>query len=181
MKNVIVLGAGRIGRCIAELLARRGDIRVTLGDQNLGAFEGVSASIRRVQLDVSDPEMLGKALSGHEVVLSACQFSDSVRIAEVALEKGLSYFDLTEDVAATEAIRELSKKAAVGQVFVPQCGMPGRRLRLSEPVGPFRISTLIRSGCSSATRIAYAAPNELATTFTGWPAISRMKSVMSST
>lgn len=126
MKNVIVLGAGRIGRCIAEILARRGDIQVTLGDQNSSAFEGVSPSIRRVQLDVSDPELLRKALSGQNVVLSACQFSDSLGIAEAALDEGVSYFDLTEDVAATEAIRELSKRAAPGQVFVPQCGLaPG--------------------------------------------------------
>jgi saccharopine dehydrogenase-like NADP-dependent oxidoreductase len=39
---------------------------------------------------------------------------------------GASYFDLTEDVATTETIRELSRKAAKGQVFVPQCGLaPG--------------------------------------------------------
>ena len=42
------------------------------------------------------------------------------------MEAGASYFDLTEDVATTKAIRKIAKHAAKGQIFMPQCGLaPG--------------------------------------------------------
>ena len=45
-------------------------------------------------------------------------------MAEVAREEGLHYFDLTEDVSATDQVRKLAKGAK--QVFAPQCGLaPG--------------------------------------------------------
>jgi saccharopine dehydrogenase-like NADP-dependent oxidoreductase len=45
-------------------------------------------------------------------------------VAEVARAEGLHYFDLTEDVAVTEAVRKLAEGAK--QVFAPQCGLaPG--------------------------------------------------------
>lgn len=126
MKRVVVLGAGRIGRCIGEILASRGDIEVTLGDQNAAAFTGVSESVVRAKLDVRDEAALASVLSGKDAVISACPFSDSLRIARAALHAGVSYFDLTEDVAATEGIRELARTAQAGQVLVPQCGLaPG--------------------------------------------------------
>ena len=45
-------------------------------------------------------------------------------VAEVARAEGLHYFDLTEDVAVTEAVRELAEGSK--QAFIPQCGLaPG--------------------------------------------------------
>jgi saccharopine dehydrogenase-like NADP-dependent oxidoreductase len=47
-------------------------------------------------------------------------------IAEVALEAGVSYFDLTEDVETTRSVRAIAEQAKPGQVFMPQCGLaPG--------------------------------------------------------
>jgi len=47
-------------------------------------------------------------------------------VAEAALQAGASYFDLTEDVATTRQIREISRASRPGQVFMPQCGLaPG--------------------------------------------------------
>ena len=40
------------------------------------------------------------------------------------MSEGLHYFDLTEDVAVTDAVRKLAEGAE--QVFAPQCGLaPG--------------------------------------------------------
>ena len=47
-------------------------------------------------------------------------------MARAALESGLSYFDLTEDVATSDAVAAIAESAADGQIFMPQCGLaPG--------------------------------------------------------
>ena len=47
-------------------------------------------------------------------------------MARAALDSGLSYFDLTEDVATSDAVAEIAESAADGQIFMPQCGLaPG--------------------------------------------------------
>jgi saccharopine dehydrogenase-like NADP-dependent oxidoreductase len=126
MQRVMVLGAGRIGRCIAEILHSRGDILVTLGDQNRDALLNVPNGVLAEHVDVRDVEALGRLLKGYQAVLSACQFGVNAGIARAALASGASYFDLTEDVATTHAVREIAGGAGGGQVFVPQCGLaPG--------------------------------------------------------
>jgi saccharopine dehydrogenase-like NADP-dependent oxidoreductase len=126
MRKVMILGAGRIGRCIAEILQKRGDIEVTIGDRDPVSFAALPSGVKTLTLDVHDHQALSSALSGQEAVLSACQYSESPHIAAAALEAGVSFFDLTEDVASTETIRTLSRGARPGQVFVPQCGLaPG--------------------------------------------------------
>jgi saccharopine dehydrogenase-like NADP-dependent oxidoreductase len=126
MRKVTILGAGRIGRCIAEILQSRGDIEVTLGDRDHGSLRAAAPGVRTLTLDVHDGQALRAVLAGQEAVLSACQYSESPNIATAALETGVSFFDLTEDVASTQTIRELSRGARPGQVFVPQCGLaPG--------------------------------------------------------
>ena len=49
------------------------------------------------------------------------------RVAEAALAAGVSYFDLTEDVATTRrGARRSPSRRATGQIFMPQCGLaPG--------------------------------------------------------
>jgi saccharopine dehydrogenase-like NADP-dependent oxidoreductase len=79
-----------------------------------------------VRMDVADPVALRAAMKGRQVVVSACSFDVNERIAQAALESGLSYFDLTEDVDTTVAVKRIAKSARDGQVFVPQCGLaPG--------------------------------------------------------
>ena len=125
MPKMTVLGAGRIGRCIAELL-RRSNLDVQLADVRPKALEGIDPKITTRTVDVTDAHALRELLNGSEVVISACQFHENPGIARVALETGASYFDLTEDVATTNLVRELSRSARPGQVFVPQCGLaPG--------------------------------------------------------
>jgi saccharopine dehydrogenase-like NADP-dependent oxidoreductase len=57
-------------------------------------------------------------------VVSGLPYFCNVTVARVAREYGLHYFDLTEDVAVTEAVRELAEGS--DKVFAPQCGLaPG--------------------------------------------------------
>ena len=71
-------------------------------------------------------EVKGLLLKGQQVgVLSRDREGDPL-VAEVALKSGASYFDLTEDVATSDKVSEIAKKAADEQIFMPQCGLaPG--------------------------------------------------------
>jgi saccharopine dehydrogenase-like NADP-dependent oxidoreductase len=126
MKDVLIVGAGKIGQVAAELLANSGEYRVTLADQSMAALNGVArtSALTPVALDVTDGAALRQALHGCFAVLSAAPFHLTVRIAEAARDAGTHYLDLTEDVASTRRIRELAQGA--NTAFVPQCGLaPG--------------------------------------------------------
>ena len=128
MHHVLLLGAGKIGRAIAKLLGHCGDYDVLVGDVDERALARVenlpNVTTRRV--DVANQEDLRAAMAGRHSVLSACSFAVNPGIAYAALNTGLSYFDLTEDVATTRAVAEVAKQAKPGQIFMPQCGLaPG--------------------------------------------------------
>ncbi len=126
MKEILIVGAGKIGQVAAELLAHSGDYRVTLADRSLAALGGVARSRRLnpMVLDVADGDALRQALRGRFAVLSAAPFHLTVQVAEAARDSGTHYLDLTEDVASTRRIRELAQGA--NTAFIPQCGLaPG--------------------------------------------------------
>ena len=126
MKHILIIGAGKIGSVIADLLAHGGDYHVTLADRAAAALveAGRDERIETLALDIDDPAALRAALAGRYAVLSAAPFHLTVKIAEAALAAGVHYLDLTEDVASTKRIRELAQGARTA--FIPQCGLaPG--------------------------------------------------------
>jgi saccharopine dehydrogenase-like NADP-dependent oxidoreductase len=128
MHRVLLLGGGKIGRMIADFLQKSGDYQVCVGDVDAASLDRIArlTGAETVQLDASDPEQLRSAMTGRQSVLSALSFRFNPLVAEAALETGLSYFDLTEDIATTQAVRRVAEKAAPGQIFMPQCGLaPG--------------------------------------------------------
>lgn len=128
MTRVLLLGAGTIGRMIAMLLVRSGDYTVRVGDSDAEALQRLKdkLGVDTVTLDADNVDQLSAAMSGMEAVISALTFSLNPTVAQVALKSGLSYFDLTEDVATTAAVRNLAQSTKPGQIFVPQCGLaPG--------------------------------------------------------
>src|SRR6266576_2074868 len=128
MHSVLLVGAGKIGTAIARFLSASGDYDVLVADQDQQALNRVGkiADVQLMQLDVGNPAALSRAVSGRQSVVSAVSFNVNPTIAQATLEAGASYFDLTEDVATTKAIRKIAKHAAKGQIFMPQCGLaPG--------------------------------------------------------
>lgn len=126
MTPILVLGAGKIGVMIAELLARSGDYAVTLGDHDAAALERqvVAPGVETRTLAVEDRKALDLALKDKFAVLSACPFHLNPLIAEAARDAGVHYFDLTEDVESTRAVKQMAEGAATA--LVPQCGLaPG--------------------------------------------------------
>ncbi|WP_066734079.1 saccharopine dehydrogenase family protein [Cupriavidus sp. D384] len=122
--SVVVLGAGKIGRVIATMLADTGDYRVCLVDHDAHRLDGVPRNIEVRAGDPTEPGTCAALLAGADAVMNALPFHAAIHVATVAARLGVHYFDLTEDVAATHAIRALAGGAR--SVLMPQCGLaPG--------------------------------------------------------
>ncbi len=126
MDHVAVIGAGKIGSMIADLLVRSGDYRVTVADRSPEALRQLHTAlpVEVQELDVSDPDALDRLLAGKFAVLSAAPYNLTVGVAEAARRANAHYLDLTEDVASTRRVKLLAEGAS--SAFIPQCGLaPG--------------------------------------------------------
>jgi len=131
MHTVLILGAGKIGSLISGLLAESGDYSVQVADMS----EEVAGSVvtahglpnmEAFSVDAREKSALAAHLARHRVdaVVSSLPFYCNIGVAEAARGAGAHYFDLTEDVEVTRAVRAIAKGAQ--QAFVPQCGLaPG--------------------------------------------------------
>ncbi len=123
--RITLLGAGHIGQTIARLLAHSGDYQVTVVDRAeaaLAKLAGEPVATRCVE--TADPQALLGALRGQEAVINARPYHLALTAATAAREAGVHYFDLTEDVAATRAIKAMAEGSRTA--FMPQCGLaPG--------------------------------------------------------
>ncbi|MBL8691334.1 MAG: saccharopine dehydrogenase NADP-binding domain-containing protein [Rhodospirillaceae bacterium] len=125
MAKVALIGAGKIGTAIADMLSATGDYAVTLYDRDEASLaRAIRPSLRGQSLTVETATALTTALRGNDIVVNAGPYHLAPRIAAAAKEIGAHYFDLTEDVESTRAVRRLAEGAATA--FVPQCGLaPG--------------------------------------------------------
>lgn len=126
MRNVLLLGAGKIGEMIVEMLGTCGDYHVSVADMSQDNLDHIPAheNVTVFQLDVSDESALLAALEGKYAVLCALPYNITPLIAKASKKAGVNYFDLTEDVACTRLVKELAVDADIA--FVPQCGLaPG--------------------------------------------------------
>jgi saccharopine dehydrogenase-like NADP-dependent oxidoreductase len=131
MHKVLILGAGKIGALISGLLAESGDYDVTLADVSASAAESVvkahgSKSLRAVALDATDAKALERHFTAFKphAVISSLPYYCNPAVAKAARKGNAHYFDLTEDVAVTQAVRRTARGAS--KAFVPQCGLaPG--------------------------------------------------------
>lgn len=126
--KVILLGAGKIGDAILNLLSHSGDYRLTVADRDPQRLAHVQAmrfpGVSAVQADIADGSAVASLVDGHEVVLSATPYFLTPLIAGAAKKAGAHYFDLTEDVQSTRIVKQLAEDADTA--FVPQCGLaPG--------------------------------------------------------
>ncbi|MFN2354595.1 MAG: saccharopine dehydrogenase C-terminal domain-containing protein [Desulfopila sp.] len=117
--SILVLGLGKVGHLAAELLHKTG-FEVTGGDMYIPA----RTSYRTRTLDVSDSAGVANALKGFDGVLSCLPYTFNRAVARFAHDSNIHYFDLTEDVSTTRAIRDMDTSASA--VLAPQCGLaPG--------------------------------------------------------
>ncbi len=149
-KQVMVIGAGKIGGAIALMLAATGDWQVTVADRSAEQLAKLDKhpAIEGLALDILNHGEVVNALKGRFAVLSAAPFHLTGRIAEAAREAGVHYLDLTEDVATTRMVERLAD------------GRPARSSRnaasrpassrSSPTISPRASTASIRCACASA-------------------------------
>jgi saccharopine dehydrogenase-like NADP-dependent oxidoreductase len=134
--SVFIAGAGGIGRALALMLRCEPSFAaaVTLGDLSADAAREAAEFANAASSDPAprgiampaegtSPE-LAAALSEAQVLVDCLPGSQAPRMARLALEHGLHYLNLTEYVAETAEVLELSQGAST--CFALQCGLaPG--------------------------------------------------------
>ncbi|MBV9063499.1 MAG: saccharopine dehydrogenase NADP-binding domain-containing protein [Alphaproteobacteria bacterium] len=126
MKNVLLVGGGKIGIAITEFLSTSGDYRVTVLDRDPAMLSRMPkhSTVELREREIADAREFARELEGHDIVLSATPFHMTPVIAEGAKLANAHYLDLTEDVESTRTVKRLAKGADTA--FVPQCGLaPG--------------------------------------------------------
>ena len=128
MHRIAIIGVGKIGSTVLDLLVQTGDYQVLLIDQSK---EGLAPFIGRDHVDqiamaIEDPEALAATLTrfGCFAVVNCAPYSLTTIVAQAAKAAGAHYLDLTEDVASSRIVRDLAEGAQTA--FIPQCGLaPG--------------------------------------------------------
>ncbi len=130
-RNILVLGAGKIGSLITCMLAQSGDFKVTIASIKLKEAEKLvkELGLKHVtvsQVDAQDPAALEKVMISdkYDAVVSGLPYYCNTLVADFAAKHNINYFDLTEDVEVTHHVRTLAQGRKT--VFMPQCGLaPG--------------------------------------------------------
>lgn len=140
MKNakIFIAGAGGIGQAAGLILSEYKDVmnsKVYIGDINEKALQDSKSFIEEgcthnvhvhtiLMPMTGSNEAMDNALKECDVILDCLPGSQAPRMAKFALDNGCHYANLTEYVAETNEIMELSKEADTG--FVLQTGLaPG--------------------------------------------------------
>ncbi|MGD0141713.1 MAG: saccharopine dehydrogenase C-terminal domain-containing protein [Rhizomicrobium sp.] len=125
MKNVMLVGGGKIGIAITEFLTSSGDYRVTVVDRDAASLERMPRkNVELRHIEIGDAREFAHEVEGHDIVLSATPYSLTSTVAEAAKRARAHYLDLTEDVESTRLIKKLAHGAETA--FIPQCGLaPG--------------------------------------------------------
>ncbi|MGB0254939.1 MAG: saccharopine dehydrogenase C-terminal domain-containing protein [Flavobacteriaceae bacterium] len=121
MKNITLLGLGKVGSLVGLLLHKQ--FTVSAYDSQKSHYP-IALPFPHKIADVSKPDIVHKVLEKADAVVSALPFHLNKSIAAIAHQKGIHYFDLTEDVSTTNYIESLGESAVA--VLAPQCGLaPG--------------------------------------------------------
>lgn len=112
MKKIGIIGAGKIGSTIHTYLNPLH--QVTIVDKIY--HDGIQ------KLDVFDQKELAKFVSTQDIIVSAAPYDANPLIANACHNFNVAYFDLTEDTAVTNHIKNLKTET----FMMPQCGFaPG--------------------------------------------------------
>lgn len=119
IKKIAVLGLGKVGELVA-VLAKEAGFAVTGVDSR----EREKLPFNVIAGDVADAQFLEKIFEKNDAVISCLPYFLNKGVIEIAHQKNIHYFDLTEDVETTAYARKLSINSKT--VMAPQCGLaPG--------------------------------------------------------
>lgn len=116
--SILVLGLGKVGRLVALMLH---DIGFKVTGADIEERQGCPFAVQRLKRDDVNLDAL---VAGADAVVSCLPWHANLQVATLAVQRGIHYFDLTEDVETTKAIIDLSRSSST--VVAPQCGLaPG--------------------------------------------------------
>lgn len=119
IKKIAVLGLGKVGSLVATLLSSKYEVE---GMDQYDVKEELPFNISKG--DVSNEKSIREFLKNKDAIVSCLPFFLNIKIAEIAVDMGVHYFDLTEDVPTLHAIQKMAAKS--NSVLAPQCGLaPG--------------------------------------------------------
>ncbi len=111
MTKLLLLGAGKIGGAITAMLADTGDYEVSVADSDEAMLELIPDSeAARRNADLSHAESVLALAKDKDVIVSALPYYLNVSVAETARKVGAHYFDLTEDVETTIAVKTIATR-----------------------------------------------------------------------
>lgn len=120
MKKALVVGLGKVGQLVAQLL-QIADFEVLGIDKQPIS----NKKYKTQQLDLTDKTALKQVLNESDFVVCCTPYFLNYQIAELAYETETHYFDLTEDISVRNKIRKLGQQSQ-NTVFMPHCGLaPG--------------------------------------------------------
>ena len=81
MKRIAVVGAGKIGHMISDMLVKSGDYQVAVIDKSAGQLERLKAvtPVECLAIDVSDPSAVATALRVMTALVMRPRLSQSLR------------------------------------------------------------------------------------------------------
>ncbi len=97
MKKVVVLGAGRVGHVIARDLSEDPEIKVTVADRRGDLLDASASSIdcEAVQEDLSNPQTVGKLVSGYDLAVGALPGALGYQVLEGVIASGKQCIDIS--------------------------------------------------------------------------------------
>src|ERR1051325_11368313 len=134
--KALVIGSGRMGRAIAYDLLKVNEVQgVTLADRDQAVIgtaitwlgEQLPRHVNKLTttpVDAADESAVQRLARGHNVVISASDYSLNERLARAAIAARASFVDLGGNnsvVDAELALDGLAKEAGV--TVVPDCGL----------------------------------------------------------
>ncbi len=119
IKKIAVLGLGKVGSLVATLLSSKYEVE---GMDQFDVKDKLPFEV--LKGDVSNDKNIRDFLKDKDAVVSCLPYFLNIKIAETAVDMGVHYFDLTEDVPTLNAILKMSENSK--SVLAPQCGLaPG--------------------------------------------------------
>jgi len=124
--RIIVLGAGRVGRIIAQDLAGQPDFEVTVADVSREALAAVEQSgiAATVSADLGRPDEVARVVAGHDLVVGAVPGPIGFATLRAVIEAGVDVVDISFFEEDPFPLDELARERDV--IAVMDCGIaPG--------------------------------------------------------
>lgn len=122
--RVAVVGTGRVGLCLAEMLDATGDYAVVAADctdEALVAAQERGLTVRHV--DAARPAELARLMAETDLAVAAVPDRLAPKVAQAAGAAGVAYLDFCE---ASEETHAAGRALSAGSAFLPGCGVsPG--------------------------------------------------------